>query len=150
MKSRKEAPRILLDTAFLLPTLGVDVGEYIKSGIEKLREARAEIYFSRFSILEALWVATRLMKKQSFDTERFTQGLRSILKSKRYLEVGENHRVFEDALRLYAMGHKDFIDNILYAISVNFSLRLLTVDLELRKFIKDKKLENTLISPDEI
>lgn len=48
------------------------------------------------------------------------------------------------------MGHRDMIDNILYALSVHHSLRFLTLDDTLREFITSKGLENTLIRVDQI
>jgi hypothetical protein len=42
------------------------------------------------------------------------------------------------------------IDNILYAASVNFDLKLLTVDKELKEFIRKNGLKDTLITPDQL
>lgn len=42
------------------------------------------------------------------------------------------------------------IDNILYAVSLHHSLRFLTLDDNLREFISNKGLENTLIRVDQI
>jgi len=142
--------KVLLDTTFILPTLGIEVSEEVEDGIRKLGKIEAEIYYSRFSILESIWIAIRLMKKRSFDVERFDQGLRSIMKSGRYIELEETYRVFKEALRFYMLGHRDMIDNILYAASINLGLKLLTVDSELREFIRSKGLKDTLISPDQI
>jgi len=150
LKNRKNILKILLDTTFILPTLGINVGKEIENGIRKLEKIEAELYYSRFSILESLWIAVRLTKDQSFDTERFNQGLRSIIEGGRYIRVEEDYRIFRDALKLYTLGHSDMIDNILYATSVNYDLKLLTVDKELKEFIQTKKLKNTLISPDQI
>jgi len=60
LKSRKALLRVLLDTSFILPTLGIDVGEEALMGLRKLTEAKTELYYSRFSILESLWIAARL------------------------------------------------------------------------------------------
>ena len=142
--------KVLLDTTFILPTLGIDTGEEVEKGIRKLGEIEAELYYSQFSILESLWVAAKLTKTQSFDMERFNQGLRSLIKSGRYIKTKESYQVFKEALGLYMLGHKDMIDNILYTISTNLNLKLLTLDAELKKFIQSKRLKDTLISPDQI
>ena len=47
--SRKGISRVLLDTTFILPTLGVDVGEDVLTGLKALEEMDAETYFSRLS-----------------------------------------------------------------------------------------------------
>ena len=148
MRSRGGTLRVLLDTTFILPTLGIDVGEEVIEGLRKLEGA--EIYCSRFSILESLWVAIRVMKSGSFDVKRFDQGLRSIMESGKYKMIEEGCQVFKDALRMYALGHGDLIDNILYAASINLGLKLLTVDSELMEFVKSKGLEDAFITPDQL
>ena len=137
MKSRGGTLRIPLDTALILLTLEIDVGEEVVKGFKKFEGA--EIYYSKFSVLESLWVAARIMKGRSFDVERFSQGLRSVIESGRYEMVEEGYRVFKDALKLYALGHKDMIDNILYAASVNLGLKLLTIDSELKSVEEVKR-----------
>jgi PIN domain nuclease of toxin-antitoxin system len=47
-------------------------------------------------------------------------------------------------------GHKDMIDNILYANSTRLNIKLLTLDNELKIFILERGLKNTLITPDEL
>ena len=59
LEEQRAETEILLDTSFLLPTLGISVSGDTRRGIEILAETEIEIYYSRFSILESLWVATR-------------------------------------------------------------------------------------------
>lgn len=149
MKSRKDMLRVLLDTSFILPTLGVDTGREVEEGLKKLSGV-AELYYSNFGILESLWVAARLAKTGRFDEERFRRGLKSIFEGDRYKRAEEGYEVFDMALKLYTLGHKDMVDNLLYATSLNLDLRLLTVDLGLRKFLKGKGLKDVTILPGEI
>ena len=58
--------------------------------------------------------------------------------------------MFSEALRLRMLGHMDIIDNILYASSVTFNLKFLSLDTELKRFIQDRGLKDILISPTEI
>lgn len=150
MKSKQAMLRVLLDTSFILPSLGIDTGEEILKGLKKLIDIEAEIHYSRFSILESIWVAARLIKSKTFDIGSFMLGLRSILESGRYKEVDENYETFNEALNLYMLGHKDMIDNILYANSVHLNLKLLTLDNELKDFIRNKGLKDNIISSDQI
>jgi len=150
LKSKQETLKILLDTSFILPTLGVDTGKEVTQCLKKLADIKLEIHFSRFSILESLWVITRLVRAADFNTEHFKIGLRSILESGRYKKIEENSEIFNEALRLYKLGHKDMIDNILYASSAQLNLKLLTLDAELKEFIHEKRLNDTLISPNQI
>ena len=153
MRSRREYSRVLLDTSFLLPTLGIAVGRHdatVRRCLLKLSQAGAEIYFSRYSLLEAAWLAARLVRKGAFDSYTYATGLESIVRSGRYNQVSESPEVYLTAIRLYELGHTDMIDNLLYASSRHLGLGLLTLDEELRAFIHDKGLEDTLISPDDI
>ena len=146
MKSRRNTQGILLDTSFILPTLGIDVGDEVKKILSELSKMRVELFYSKFSILEALWVAAKLMGNGSFEMDRFVQGLRSIERGGRYKEAREGHEIFKDALELYKLGHRDMIDNLLYGTSVDLGLKLLTLDAKLREFIQRKGLRYTFLS----
>lgn len=91
-------------------------------------------------------MAIRLIKKQEFEIERFKLGLRSLIEAKRYKQIIENTEVFNYALSLYLNGHTDMIDNILYANSIIYDIKFLTIDEEIKKFIKIKNLKDTILS----
>ena len=148
MSNSAEPLKVLVDTTFLLPTLGIDVGKQTTRVLRKLAEVEAEIYYSPFSLLESLWVMSRNVKNSTFDIEQFSQGLRSIMDSGRYLRLNESAEVYREAMRLYTLGHADLIDNILYSSSVHFGIRFLTLDRMLTDFITEKGLENTFLPID--
>ena len=150
MRSRQDTLRVLLDSTFILPTLGIDTGEGVSKGLKRLAQTEAEIYCSRFSILEALWVAAKVSGSGDLDAESFRLGLRSILEGGRYTRVEEDSEIFNEALRLHMLGHRYAIDNILYASSIRLNLKLLTLDAELGEFIHKKGLKDTLIAPRQI
>jgi len=150
LRSRQDTLRVLLDSTFILPTLGIDTGEGVSKGLKRLAQTEAEIYCSRFSILEALWVAAKVSGSGYLDAESFRLGLRSILEGGRYTRVEEDSEIFNEALRLHMLGHRDAIDNILYASSIRLNLKLLTLDAELGEFIHKKGLKDTLIAPRQI
>jgi PIN domain nuclease of toxin-antitoxin system len=150
LKSKQATLRVLLDTSFILPSLGIDVGEEVSKGLKGIADIKAEIYYSHFSILESLWVAARLSTGATFNAESFNLGLRSIIEGDRYMKVEEDSKTFYDALKLYMLGHKDMIDNILYANSIRLNIKLLTLDNKLKEFIQQSRLKDTLISSDQI
>ncbi|MEM2849612.1 MAG: hypothetical protein QXI36_04980 [Candidatus Bathyarchaeia archaeon] len=47
-------------------------------------------------------------------------------------------------------GHRDIIDNILYAISSGLDFRLLTLDRELKEFIRGKGLKDIVLLLEEV
>jgi len=126
------------------------VGEEVSRGLKMLADRKAEIYYSYFSILESLWVAARLSTRTTFNGESFSLGLRSIIEGSRYKKVEENSKTFNDALRLYVLGHKDMIDNILYTSSIRLNLKLITLDNELKEFIREKGLKDNILFPDQL
>jgi predicted nucleic acid-binding protein len=142
--------RVLLDTTFLLPTLGIDTGREALRALMRLDERRAQICYSPLSLLECLWIVARLSKTAAVRQEGFEEGLRSIARSGRYEPIAEPPEAYAEALRLHRAGHRDMIDNLLYADSVHFNIRFLTLDEDLRNFVKSRRLKDTLISPSEL
>ena len=63
----------------------------------------------------------------------------------RYRRVEEDSEIFREAFTLFGLGHKDMIDNMLYATAARLSLYLLTVDDELRKFVLEKQLKDKIL-----
>jgi len=68
----------------------------------------------------------------------------------KYHRVSEDSEVFNEALKVYRMGHRDMIDNILYASSLKLDLKLLTLDEKLKEFLEAHGLHNTLVFPDQL
>ncbi|MBP1357269.1 MAG: toxin VapC, partial [Sulfolobus sp.] len=69
--------RILIDTPFLLPILGIEVKPELNRIIEKF--PNHEIYYSEFSLLEVLWILKRINKKGvKVEMKRLREGLRSL------------------------------------------------------------------------
>ena len=142
--------KFLLDTSFLLPTVGVDAKREVAKGLENLAQMGAQASYSRFSILELLYVATKLKRSSEFDKARFDDGLRSVLDGTAYERSEEGSGAFSMANELRDLGHRDMIDNILYATSATNGLKFLTVDSELRSFIRGHKLHDTTVFPSEM
>lgn len=150
MKNKQPTLKVLLDTSFILPTLGIDTGKQTLKALRKLDETNAKIYYSKFTILESLWTAVTLERSQKLDEETFKTGLKSIMKSGRYTKIEETPEVFDNALKIHKSGHKDMIDNVLYTSSLHLNLKLLTLDKQLKTFIREKGLKDTLIIPSQI
>ena len=137
--------RILLDTSFLLPSMGVEVTG-ASEVLKKLKEEENELYYSNFSLLESLWVLLLLEKKGiGIELETIKAGLRSIEQS--YTRAAEGVEIFPEALNLRRAGHADIIDCLLYAVSLGENLRFLTFDSELKEFLSTKGLKDMLLIP---
>lgn len=61
---------------------------------------------------------------------------------------GDDYRL---AAELYSEGHRDLVDNLLYASALNQSLKLLTLDRELIDFMHRKShATSPFIGPEEL
>ncbi len=133
--------KVLLDTSLLLPTLGIEV-ERAEKILEKL--SGHELYYSDFSILECLWVASSLKKKGKFEQKIFEAGMQSIFEG--YAKAEINVDITLKAFELYEMGHKDFIDCILYSTAQHSNMKFASLDEELKEFVRENGLEYIFFS----
>jgi len=140
--------RLLLDTSYILPTLGVEVPE-VEAALERLlrlrRRGLVEIYYSSVSLLEALAKAAKL----GVPPDAVEQGLIAIAAGYRAAEAGPEAWLL--AYELRRLGLRDMVDAILYATAYTSRLRLLTRDRALRRFLGEKGYPLTpLIGEDEL
>ncbi|GAY26256.1 PIN domain-containing protein [Desulfurococcaceae archaeon AG1] len=137
--------RILVDTFFILPVLGFKTDNAILNSLPLLR--LCDVYYSDVSILEALWKIVRVIKDRE-QARIVLEGAGLLGSSFKRVEI--DGKALGIAIELYLKGHKDLIDNILYGVSISKNLKLLTIDKELRIFIKNQGLEDTLLYPEEL
>lgn len=124
--------RVLVDTTYILPVVGVSV-EGIERVLVKLKELRqggvVEVYYSDFSLLEALAKAVRL----GVPRHVVERGLVSIIAAWKKAEV--NTRAWRYVLSLRVGGLRDVIDGILYSTALAGGYRFLTRDTNLEAFL---------------
>ncbi|ABM80588.1 hypothetical protein Hbut_0734 [Hyperthermus butylicus DSM 5456] len=125
--------RVLLDTSYILPTLGVDV-EGVKPVLERLKllrsRGRVELYYSDFSLLEALAKAVKLGVPEHV----VEQGITAIAAG--YARADPDIRAWLLAARLRRDGLRDLIDALIYATAFTKGLHLLTRDVKLLEFLE--------------
>jgi hypothetical protein len=116
----------------MLPVVGVSV-EGVEGVLAKLKElgqsGAVEVYYSDFSLMEALAKAVRLGVPQHV-VER---GLMSIIAAWRKAEVDTG--AWRYVLSLRVDGLRDLIDGILYSAALTGSYRFLTRDSNLEAFL---------------
>ncbi len=130
--------RLLLDSTYLLPIVGIDVKGVDKAlmVLEKLHdEARIECYYTPFNLLEIIGK----MSKVEYDGERVITGLKSI--DEEFQLINPTTQALIKALNLKSMGYKDLIDLLLYTTSLTSNIKLLTRDYNLIKFLRESKEE---------
>ncbi len=146
MNSSMSKTRILLDTTYLLPVIGVEVEDVEKplAILEKLyKSGKAEIYYTPFSILEILGKLSRI----SYDRERVVLGLKSIRETFRITHP--TVAGYMKALELRRKGFKDLIDLLLYTTAKTRRLYFLTRDRELIDFLETVREDTSNIVYDK-
>ncbi len=132
--------------------LGFETSERVMRSLPRL--ARYRLYYSELSILEALWKISKYIQRlpeeqQGGALERVREGLEAVEEGMERVSVTAEAASL--ALRLRLLGHRDMVDNLLYATALSSGLRLLTVDEELRRFIASKGLPaHVLAAPEEV
>ena len=150
MKNSQSIQRILLDTSFLLPTLGIEVEREVMQALSMISNEETQLFYSDWSLLESSWVAIRLMKLEKYQEPVFRRGFLSITKTHVYDAITRDSEDYLTALRFFQMGHPDMIDNLLYAAALRYQCRFLTIDESFARFITDNKIENVVLTPADI
>ena len=150
MKNNQGTQKILLDTSFLLPTLGIEVEREVVQAISRIDYEQTQLLYSEWSLLESTWVAIRLMKQKKFEESVYRRGLLSITKTHVYHTITMDSDDYLTALSFFQKGHSDMIDNLLYAAALREECKFLTIDEEFSRFISKNGLENAILTPRDI
>ena len=144
MPSRKSALKVLVDTSFILPALGVEVEKEVMDTIPHFR--RFEVYYSELSILEAMWKILKITRPENLS--KVITGIESVHASYKHLPIPSG--AFIRAVELYKRGHSDYIDNLLYSTAQSSNLRFLTIDQSFIEFLEKNGEHGHIITPKEI
>ena len=144
---RSSCRKLLLDTSFLLPIMGFETSNAVMRAFEKL--SLYTLYYSDLSLLEASWKVVKVVKGSEEEVARIAEGIRAIRKTMNHVSIDEDS--FKLAVKMYKLGHRDMVDNLLYSMAVTRELKLLTVDMELLEFVEEHSLPRKhIITPSEI
>ncbi len=137
-------PDVLLDTSFILPTLGVDVEEVGANDLETMRDVSKRTTFccSHVSFVEILGL---LGKSRKVDDSAVRAGIKSLLESGAYRWVSPSCNAIQLAFELRSRGHKDNIDNMLYSVALDSGMLFLSLDEELKSFLKKNRYDTDIM-----
>jgi len=134
--------RVLLDTSFLLPVVGVRVTE-TASVLHRLWELyksrEVELYYTDFNLLEIAWKLSKL----SYDPFLVETGLKSI--ERNMLKAQPEPSSVLKALELRRRGFRDVIDLLLYQTAKDNGLNFLTCDIALVNFLKNVGEDTSIV-----
>ena len=138
--------RILLDSTYLLPILGVDVDD-IRDVIVDLKklydEGKAVYYYSPYSLLEILGK----ISKSAYNEHRLKLGLTAI--EEKFTKILPTIYGYIKALKLKTKGFRDLIDLLLYTTAKTNSVLFLTRDKELVDFLLEHGEDTSIILLEE-
>jgi PIN domain nuclease of toxin-antitoxin system len=138
-------PDVLLDTSFILPTLGVDIEEISSKELEIMKDLSRKTNFccSYTSFVEIFGLLGRRFR--SVDNSAVATGIKSLIESGIYRWVNPSSRALQLAFELRRMGHKDNIDNMLYSIAVDSQMLFLSLDQQLKRFLQKHGYDTDII-----
>jgi hypothetical protein len=130
---------VLVDSTFLLPTLGVKVTQISDSDLHELSILRPKLrYLCLYqSLVEILGKVGRLMPAGNEILLTIDAGLRSLFDSGVYNWISPTVTAMVEALQIRRKGHRDMIDNLLYATASDRGIVLLCLDRELTTFLNE-------------
>lgn len=129
--------KVLLDSTFLLPTLGVKVAQILDSDMRELAKlrSRANFFCLYQSLVEVLGKVARAARPDKSTIEIVEAGLRSLLESGVYAWTSPSVGALLEALEMRRRGHGDMIDNMLYATASEGRMLFLSLDKDLTEFL---------------
>jgi predicted nucleic acid-binding protein len=131
--------RLLLDTTYLLPAIGVSIKELSKDVLIKLIQKGNRIFICDISIFELSAKGAKHVSAGALPAERVTRGIRAIV----YNEAIETIPTYDSALLLTAFKLRsmlnDFIDCLILSAAINRCDILLTQDQDIQELKKNKE-----------
>ncbi len=132
--------RLVVDTSFLLPFLGVRVRGLDHRVLVSYAEQGYELLYPKLLLPELLGVISRVAERIGVNEppREALEGLEALLAGEDVRLVEPRPEHLELALRLRLAGHRDIFDCILYATAVHEDAALLTMDEALYRFLRSR------------
>jgi len=138
--------KILVDTTYLLPVFGIEVDGLTDEDLLKIRElvlkAKIKLY-----CLSIIWIEligkiykASLEHRVRLSNSELMYRIKSLFNPKYYKWINPSPKSILIAYKLRVMGHKDLIDNLLYATSITRKMYLMTMDKEFKRFLESRKI----------
>jgi PIN domain nuclease of toxin-antitoxin system len=131
--------KVLLDTTYLLPTVGIAIKELSKDVAIKLHSKGYELSISEITLFELSAKAAKYIQEGCLAPERVTLGMRSILHDESVKKIPlHSNQILLSAFSLRCL-MPDFIDCIILSTALNHSDILVTEDQFINGLKKNKK-----------
>ncbi|RLI11832.1 hypothetical protein DRO33_03435 [Candidatus Bathyarchaeota archaeon] len=136
--------RLLLDTTYFLPAIGIAVKGVPRDAVVALIERGYEVSMSEISFFELSAKGAKYVAAGVLTPERVTRGIRALLYDNRVGKVP----VYDTPILLTAFELRkvlgDFIDCLILSTAINRADVLITEDRELREILSKKAYQDII------
>jgi PIN domain nuclease of toxin-antitoxin system len=131
--------KLLLDTTYFLPTIGVSIKEIQKDALLTLIAKKHQISMSQITIFELSAKGAKYIKEGQLSPERVTRGISAIIYNDA-IETIPMHdtTILQTAFKLRKMLN-DFIDCLILSSAMNNSEAIITEDKEIQSLRKSSE-----------
>ncbi|MEM2940539.1 MAG: PIN domain-containing protein [Thermoproteota archaeon] len=146
-RSRDNYPRkLILDTSFILPYLGVKVIGIDEKDLGKITE-NYEPYYPLLLLVELQGVVFKEARKLSLKEipKKAIDSFISLVYGEHVKMIPPAEEDLNTSYELISSGWNDIFDTILYAVSKRTRIKVLTMDTAFRNFLKEKKFDHKLL-----
>jgi PIN domain nuclease of toxin-antitoxin system len=136
--------RLLLDTTYLLPVIGVSIEGLPEDALIQLIEKGHQISISEIAIFELSAKGAKHIVKGGLTAERVSRGIRAIVHDDRLRMIPiHDSSVLITSLKLRAI-LDDFIDCLILSSAMNRNDALVTEDEAIRDLRKEREFQELL------
>ena len=134
--------KLLLDTTYFLPAIGVSIKEMEKDALLTLMAKKHQISMSQITIFELAAKGAKYVKEGQISPERVTRGISAIIYNDA-IETLPMHdtTILQTSFKLRNMLN-DFIDCLILSSAVNNSEAIITEDNEIHSLKKNTDFHN--------
>jgi len=136
--------KLLIDTTYLLPAIGISVKNLPKDAPIKLTQKGHKISISDISVFELSAKGAKQITAGTLPAERVTRGVRAVI----YDETIEAIPIHESTILLTAFKLRsmlsDFIDCLILSSAINQCDALITEDNDIQNLKKNKEFNKLL------
>jgi len=133
--------KLLLDTTYLLPAIGVSIKNIPKNSVTELLRRKHEIVISEIELFELAAKGAKYVSIGKLSVNRVLLGIRAIVYEERINKIPiHDDKVLSQAIRLRkVLG--DCIDCIILSTALNYADALVTEDEDVFEAVKTKDYE---------
>jgi PIN domain nuclease of toxin-antitoxin system len=136
--------KLLLDTTYLLPAIGISVKNLPKDATIKLMQKEHQIFISDISIFELSAKGAKYAAAGIIPPERISRGVRAIIYNETIntLPIHES-TILHTAFKLRSILN-DFIECLILSSAINYCDALITEDTDIQNIKENKNFQEIL------